>query len=770
MELIRAGTLDAELAATLWVLIEGRVPLVVAAEASGVGQVHAARGPARLPPAGRPRRSSWPARTRRSTGCRRRPSSAGPAVAPGAPPLPRDATASSRSVPTTPSCSIPELSDHLPSYTWGDEARLAIRAASIGYGLAATIHADSLDDVFEALRRPPVRLDDDELSRLGVVLVLRRRRRRAASRRRGALRPARPPATCTATSSASARPCWRPGIPRPTPSSTSAGGSSPSWRSRVGVHAGDLELDVDRRRDYLAGLADAGPDRGRRRSGAPSTASAQHRPTTHPPTARDELEDTDAEPRAPRHDRRAPRPPAGGRGPSRTSFGPTCSRASRPAPRSCPGIVGYDDTVVPAIENAILAGQDLVFLGERGQAKTRMARALVGLLDEWLPVIRGGELNDDPFAPVSPAARAIVERDGDDAAIDWLPRDRRYAEKLATPDITIADLIGEVDPIKVAEGRYLSDELTLHYGLIPRANRGIVAINELPDLAERIQVGLLNILEERDVQIRGFVVRLPLDLFVVASANPEDYTSRGRIITPLKDRLGSQIRTHYPRTLEDEMAIVRQEKRRFEPGDGVPPVVVPHVHGGARRRADAARPPLPGDQPALGRQRPGLASRTPRSSRPPRSSGPSASASRSARRASRTSARSSPRRSARSSSNRSATTRPRSGSSSASSPRRCTRPSPGTSTSTSSTRSSRRSRTGSSSRPASAPRRASTSRGCARCPGLDAAVDRLGTYDVTDGAEEPAVVASAVEFLLEGLHLARRINKDRIAGGTVYHR
>ena len=240
-----------------------------------------------------------------------------------------------------------------------------------------------------------------------------------------------------------------------------------------------------------------------------------------------------------------------------------------------PGVVGYDETVVPGIENAILAGHDLVFLGERGQAKTRMARLLVGLLDPWLPIVRGGELNDDPTAPVSPAARAIVERDGEATLIDWLPRDRRYAEKLATPDITIADLIGEVDPIKVAEGRYLSDELTLHYGLIPRANRGIVAINELPDLAERIQVGLLNILEERDVQIRGFVVRLPLDLYMVASANPEDYTSRGRIITPLKDRLGSQIRTHYPRTLEHEMAIVRQEKHRFPTEDGVPAVVVP---------------------------------------------------------------------------------------------------------------------------------------------------------------------------------------------------
>jgi magnesium chelatase subunit I len=240
-----------------------------------------------------------------------------------------------------------------------------------------------------------------------------------------------------------------------------------------------------------------------------------------------------------------------------------------------PSVVGYSDSVVPAIENAILAGQDIVFLGERGQAKTRMARLLVSLLDEWLPVVRGGELNDDPSAPVSPAARAIVERDGDGTAIDWLPRDRRYAEKLATPDITIADLIGEVDPIKVAEGRYLSDELTLHYGLIPRANRGIVAINELPDLAERIQVGLLNILEERDVQIRGFTVRLALDLFVVASANPEDYTSRGRIITPLKDRLGSQIRTHYPRTLDHEIAIVRQEQHRFPAEEGVPPVILP---------------------------------------------------------------------------------------------------------------------------------------------------------------------------------------------------
>jgi magnesium chelatase subunit I len=240
-----------------------------------------------------------------------------------------------------------------------------------------------------------------------------------------------------------------------------------------------------------------------------------------------------------------------------------------------PGIVGFEETVVPAVENAILAGQDIVFLGERGQAKTRMARLLVGLLDEWLPVVRGGELNDDPTAPISPSARVIVAEQGEATPIDWLPRDRRYSEKLATPDITIADLIGEVDPVRVAEGRYLSDELTLHYGLVPRSNRGIFAINELPDLAERIQVGLLNILEERDVQIRGFQVRLPLDLLVVASANPEDYTSRGRIITPLKDRLGSEIRTHYPRTLEHEIQIVRQEKQRFEPDEGIPSVAVP---------------------------------------------------------------------------------------------------------------------------------------------------------------------------------------------------
>jgi magnesium chelatase subunit I len=227
------------------------------------------------------------------------------------------------------------------------------------------------------------------------------------------------------------------------------------------------------------------------------------------------------------------------------------------------GIVGYEESVLPQIENAVLSGQDIVFLGERGQAKTRMARMLIGLLDEEMPALAGCEIADDPLAPICQACRLTVEERGEAAGIAWIPRDRRYGEKLATPDITIADLIGEVDPIKVAEGRYLADELTIHYGLLPRTNRGIFTINELPDLAERIQVGLLNIMEERDVQIRGYKVRLPLDLFVVASANPEDYTNRGRIITPLKDRFGSQIRTHYPRRADDEIAIMEAERTRF---------------------------------------------------------------------------------------------------------------------------------------------------------------------------------------------------------------
>ncbi len=238
------------------------------------------------------------------------------------------------------------------------------------------------------------------------------------------------------------------------------------------------------------------------------------------------------------------------------------------------GLLGYDETVLPQLENAVLAGHDVIFLGERGQGKTRMIRSLVGLLDEWLPIVAGSEINDDPFAPVSRYARDLVAEHGDDTPVEWVHRDRRFGEKLATPDTSIADLIGEVDPIKVAEGRYLADESTLHFGLVPRTNRGIFAINELPDLAERIQVGLLNVLEERDVQVRGYKVRLPLDVVLVASANPEDYTNRGRIITPLKDRFGSQIRTHYPVEVGIEMAIAAQEARPV-PAAGGRPVTVP---------------------------------------------------------------------------------------------------------------------------------------------------------------------------------------------------
>jgi magnesium chelatase subunit I len=238
-----------------------------------------------------------------------------------------------------------------------------------------------------------------------------------------------------------------------------------------------------------------------------------------------------------------------------------------------PGIRGYDDTVIPQIVNAVLAGQDIIMLGERGQAKSRLIRSLTSLLDDALPVVAGCEINDNPYEPICRRCRDLIAADGEGTQIAWLEPARRYSEKLATPDTSIADLIGEVDPIRVAEGRYLSDELTIHYGLIPRTNRGIFAINELPDLAERIQVGLLNIIEERDVQIRGYRLRLPLDVFVVATANPEDYTNRGRIITPLKDRFGAMVRTHYPRTIDDEIAIAEQERTIFD--DMPVPVTVP---------------------------------------------------------------------------------------------------------------------------------------------------------------------------------------------------
>ena len=223
------------------------------------------------------------------------------------------------------------------------------------------------------------------------------------------------------------------------------------------------------------------------------------------------------------------------------------------------GLVGFSDTVLPSLETALLAGHDIILLGERGQAKSRILRSLVGLLDDEIPVIAGSEVNDHPFRPFSPRSRALVAEHGDDTPLEWRTPDERFAEKLATPDIAVADLIGDVDPIKVAEGRHLGDEETIHFGLVPRHNRGIVAINELPDLAERIQVALLNVMEERDVQVRGYSLRLPLDLLVVATANPEDYTNRGRIITPLKDRFGAEVRTHYPQAIADEVAVMRQE-------------------------------------------------------------------------------------------------------------------------------------------------------------------------------------------------------------------
>ena len=228
-----------------------------------------------------------------------------------------------------------------------------------------------------------------------------------------------------------------------------------------------------------------------------------------------------------------------------------------------PGILGYQETVIPQLENAILAGQDLILLGERGQAKTRIIRNLIGLLDEWTPILKGTEIPENPFAPITAHAKSLLKDNGDQTPILWLHRDQRYGEKLATPDITIADLIGEVDPIKVAEGRYLSDALTLHYGLVPQTNRGIFAINELPDLAERIQVGLFNVMEEKDIQIRGHKIRLDLDVLIVATANPEDYTNRGRIITPLKDRYGAQIRTHYPPSIDNEIGIMENECNTF---------------------------------------------------------------------------------------------------------------------------------------------------------------------------------------------------------------
>ncbi|NUS50993.1 MAG: sigma 54-interacting transcriptional regulator, partial [Nocardioidaceae bacterium] len=226
-----------------------------------------------------------------------------------------------------------------------------------------------------------------------------------------------------------------------------------------------------------------------------------------------------------------------------------------------PGIVGFDDTVLPQLESALLAGHDLVLLGERGQGKTRLMRTVGQLLDEWTPVVEGCEIGDDPLAPVCVRCRRLAAEQGDDLPVAWRHREDRYVEKLATPDTSVGDLVGDVDPVKVAEGRTLGDPETVHYGLLPRTNRGVFGINELPDLAERIQVAMFNVLEERDIQVRGYSLRLPVDVLLVASANPEDYTNRGRIITPLKDRFGAEIRTHYPAEVAEEVALVGQEAR-----------------------------------------------------------------------------------------------------------------------------------------------------------------------------------------------------------------
>jgi magnesium chelatase subunit I len=255
-----------------------------------------------------------------------------------------------------------------------------------------------------------------------------------------------------------------------------------------------------------------------------------------------------------------------------------------------PGIVGYEDSVLPSLANAVLARHNFILLGLRGQAKSRILRQLASLLDPEIPVLAGSEVNDDPFAPISKYGRQLITEAGDDAPIDWIGPDRRYVEKLATPDVTVADLIGDMDPIRAARGGHLlSDELTINFGLLPRANRGIFALNELPDLSGKVQVGLFNVLQEGDIQIKGFPVRMPLDVMLVFSANPEDYTARGKIITPLKDRIGAEILTHYPRTPEEGMEITRQEAWTSRDGGSQPIAVPPFVAELVERVAFLAR-------------------------------------------------------------------------------------------------------------------------------------------------------------------------------------
>ena len=614
---IARGAIDAELAGLTWLLVEAGVPLLVAGT-PGTGRAALRDAVATFLPADSTRTVlrgddedfDWLPEAVELGWHRDRPARpAGPRSSSGL------------------TVMVADLDDR-PGGTWGERARIAIRALSLGYGMLATVPGDRLEEVFDRLGRPPVEASEDELSRLGLVLVLARRRRPGHG---GPLPPA-----------------GRPRRPWPRPAARAGGprdlgrGEAPVRALRLGHRRrarGSRRADAARLRTR-AGPAgrDAGdggvraPRLTPRARGATLAARAE---TADPGACRGSLDHRSrlAAPRTPRHPRGAARlrlAAADGQGGAARQP----DRAAAAGTPIFPGIIGYDDTVIPAIENAILAGQDIVFLGERGQAKTRLARLLVGLLDEWLPGRPRRRAQRRPVrARSAPRARAIVAEGGDATPIDWLPRDRRYAEKLATPDITIADLIGEVDPIKVAEGRYLSDELTIHYGLIPRTNRGIFAMNELPDLAERIQVGLLNILEERDVQVRGFTLRLPLDLFVVASANPEDYTSRGRIITPLKDRLGSQIRTHYPRTLEHEIAIMRQEKQRFpatgrDPagrGPGFMEELVAELTHLARRAPEISQ--------RCGVSACASASPTWRSSRRPPSSAPSGWASRRRRRA-----------------------------------------------------------------------------------------------------------------------------------------
>ena len=257
-----------------------------------------------------------------------------------------------------------------------------------------------------------------------------------------------------------------------------------------------------------------------------------------------------------------------------------------------PGIIGFGQTVLPHLERAIIAGHDVILLGERGQGKTRLIRTLTGLLDEWTPAVEGCEINDHPYAPVCARCVRLAAELGDGLPVVWHGRGDRYGEKLATPDTSVGDLIGDIDPVKVAEGRTLGDPETIHFGLVPRTNRGIFCLNELPDLAERIQVALLNVLEERDIGVRGYALRLPLDLVLVASANPEDYTNRGRIITPLKDRFGAEIRTHYPESLNSELALIRQESRVAWDGQD-PGALLPDAPGRGDRAVHPAGAVLP---------------------------------------------------------------------------------------------------------------------------------------------------------------------------------